>query len=235
MCSAHYGRFKRTGRVDAHRPIGEKQGRKKCSVDGCAAIATERGWCHGHYLRVVRLGELQEERPLSRRVNDECTVDSCDRLAVSRGLCKPHANRKRKWGDVRADKPIRAVAGDGYVHHGYVVIPVSEDLRYLTNGESSALAHRLEMAKLLGRPLRDDESVHHVNGDRTDNRTAGPLKNFRSGNLELWSRWQPSGQRVIDKIEYAIDLLERYLPEALVRQLPLLLPDLLCARRTGVD
>jgi hypothetical protein len=80
------------------------------------------------------------------------------------------------------------------------------------------------MAKLLGRPLRDDESVHHVNGDRLDNRVDGPLVNFRSGNLELWSRWQPSGQRIADKVEYAIELLEQYLPQALAAQLPLTMP-----------
>ncbi|HET7667584.1 MAG TPA: hypothetical protein VFK56_16260 [Mycobacterium sp.] len=151
-------------------------------------------------------------------------VEGCGRPAVKKGLCETHADRHRKYGDVQPEKPIRTAAGVGYVHHGYRVVPVPQQWRHLAHGNSMALEHRLEMAKLLGRPLRDDESVHHVNGDRLDNRTAGPLENFRSGNLELWSRWQPSGQRVTDKVEYAIELLERYLPEALAKQLPLVMP-----------
>ena len=68
------------------------------------------------------------------------------------------------------------------------------------------------MAKMLGRPLTRDESVHHRNGDRLDNRPE---------NLELWSRYQPRGQRVCDKIEYAFDILRRYVPDALAVQLPM--------------
>lgn len=60
------------------------------------------------------------------------------------------------------------------------------------------------MARLLGRPLTADESVHHRNGDRLDNRPQ---------NLELWSRWQPSGQRVEDTVHFALELLARYRPD----------------------
>lgn len=209
LCNTHYKRRQRTGDVRADRAIGEQTGRP-CSVAACDNTATERGLCHGHYLRVIRLGDVQADRPLSRRINDECTVDGCGRLARNSGLCKTHAHRRRKFGDVQADKPIRDVAGTGYLNHGYRIIPVPKHLRYLSNGETSTSEHRFVMAQHLGRPLRSDESVHHKNGNRLDNRVE---------NLELWTRWQPSGQRVADKLEWARELMRAYSPEELAENL----------------
>lgn len=57
------------------------------------------------------------------------------------------------------------------------------------------MEHRYVMEAIIGRPLTDRETVHHVNGDPRDNRPS---------NLELWHSSHCSGQRVRDLISYVV-------------------------------
>jgi hypothetical protein len=198
-CGMHYKRWLRNG-----SPIrGERP--STCSVATCERAAKSRGWCHAHYQRWRSTGDVREDLPL--RAAGPCAVEDCDRQRYARDLCNTHYRRLLNTGDARPDEPIRIVTGKGTLSHGYWKVPVVKDERWLVRGETNALEHRLVMARHLQRPLEEDEVVHHTNGDRTDNRLE---------NLELWSTAHPYGQRVQDKILFAVRILQRYAPHQLV-------------------
>lgn len=87
----------------------------------------------------------------------------------------------------------------GYNLEGYkIMIAVDPDTgKY----RRRTYEHVLVMEEVHGRRLFKGETVHHKNGVRDDNRPE---------NLELWSKGQPAGQRVEDRIKYYIEFLESY-------------------------
>lgn len=114
---------------------------------------------------------------------------------MNTGLCNTHYKRKRRGEDMTA--PIRGYRLGWTTQHGY---------REVFKDGRIQKEHRVVMEQHLGRPLVAHENVHHVNGERADNRPE---------NLELWSTRQPKGQRIEDKIEFAIQILEAYAPALL--------------------
>lgn len=71
-----------------------------------------------------------------------------------------------------ADNPVWK--GGRKVHHGYNYMiadrndPIAMSMMEPRSGY--VLEHRLVLGRQLGRPLIPTETVHHINGDKTDNR-----------------------------------------------------------------
>jgi hypothetical protein len=81
---------------------------------------------------------------------------------ISRRGNQPGTNHLRgRWRGGRTVNP-----------QGYVLVKLqpSHPLASMRHGNGYVQEHRLVMAEALGRPLREDETVHHRNGQKDDNR-----------------------------------------------------------------
>jgi hypothetical protein len=131
--------------------------------------------------------------------NETCTVDNCDKKHRAKGMCQMHYRRVKLYENVNANPRGHKGMATTYktvIRHGHPN----------ANSKGVIYEHRLIMSEYLGRALLSNENVHHINGDRKDNRIE---------NLELWSEMQPSGQRVEEKVRYALEILRAYAPEHL--------------------
>lgn len=209
MCSGHASQRKRG---KALTMLGSTRGVAirmyegvACSFEGCARPAIAKGLCNTHNMQARRGLELRPIGTRTRPPIKPCKRDECERKAEKLGWCSTHY---RQYFRSRQTKPIHQPKGRSVdAFSGYAYIKATGHSEAQRTGWG--LEHRIVMSDHLGRPLWPDEQVHHINGVRDDNRIE---------NLELWSKSQPSGQRVEDKLAWAEEMIRRYANESYVEK-----------------
>jgi hypothetical protein len=195
FCSACYQGKRNSGELDKKPPVNSGN---QCSVDGCEKDAKTKGFCIAHYEKFLKYGDPLAYAP--RRTGGPCKVAGCDGISIARGMCRACYSYWQTHGEgasrfvALAKRQSDRVDDQGYVQSYAPEHPNARKSKRVPK-------HRLVMSEFLGRPLKANENVHHINGNKSDNNL---------DNLELWVTTQPKGQRPQDLIKYAKRILRTY-------------------------
>lgn len=166
-----------------------KKGAKSCQNCRREAPCVE---CGGPRPSNLRFGRYCWDCCYKHMQSGSC-VECGKPITYNATRCRECQNKFQRGPNHSTWKGGRVLDGAGYVLIYYPDHPKSRG--------NKIQEHVAVMEDHLGRRLLPKEEVHHKNGIKSDNRLE---------NLELWSTSHPAGQRVVDKVVWAKEILHMY-------------------------
>lgn len=133
-------------------------------------IAEEYGVAVGTIYNYIKRYDIQSRHHMTEKAKEQIRQKNKGRPSANKGK-KLSQETKEKMSKAKMGKFRNPSAMGGHKKHrvdGYVAIYMPTHSRATKDGY--VMEHDLLMEQKIGRPLKDDEVVHHINKIRDDNR-----------------------------------------------------------------